>query len=69
MARYVVPMVVLLALVGGYVVGQQPGPTGTRQVGGSNPNYQWAGGDVEVDKVQPAVTSPRSVAMSLFRLA
>jgi hypothetical protein len=28
MARYVVPVVVLLALVGGYVVGQQPGADG-----------------------------------------
>ena len=28
MARYVIPVVVLLAVVGGYVVGQQPGADG-----------------------------------------
>ena len=58
MARFVVPVAVLVALVGGYVAGQQPGPTSGREVGGSNPHYQWSGGDSDVGKVQVSGHAP-----------
>ena len=67
MARFAVPVLVLVALVGGYVVGQQPPPANTsapktvgepekgpeQEIGGSQPHYyQWSGGAIDVGKVQ-----------------
>lgn len=40
MARFVVPVVVLVAMVGGYVVGQQPAPSQPQALPGTYPQPQ-----------------------------